>query len=95
LQYIGFEIVDPEIVTALRILIFPVGISFHELVIPGGITIYPVEGECWQSTDDIFSGGFHVYELVIFGGITIYPVEGECWQSADEILPVDSSSMSW
>jgi hypothetical protein len=25
----------------------------YELVIPGRITIYPVEGECWQLADEI------------------------------------------
>jgi hypothetical protein len=29
------------------------GFHIYELVIPGGITIYPVEGECWQSADEI------------------------------------------
>jgi hypothetical protein len=29
------------------------GFLVFELVIPGRITIYPVEGECWQSADEI------------------------------------------
>jgi hypothetical protein len=29
------------------------GFYVFELVIPGGITIYPVEGECWKSVDEI------------------------------------------
>jgi hypothetical protein len=28
------------------------GFGVYELVIPGGIGIYPVEGECWQSADE-------------------------------------------
>jgi hypothetical protein len=28
-------------------------ILVYKLVIPGKITIYPVEGECWQSADEI------------------------------------------
>jgi hypothetical protein len=31
------------------------GFHVYELVIPGGITIYPVEGECWQSVEEIFT----------------------------------------
>jgi hypothetical protein len=54
------------------------GFLISELVIPGRITIYPMEGG--RDT----SGRFLVNELVIPGRITIYPVEGECWQSADE-----------
>jgi hypothetical protein len=29
------------------------GFLVYELVIHGRITIYPVEGECWQSADEI------------------------------------------
>jgi hypothetical protein len=29
------------------------GFHVYELVIPGRFTIYPVEGECWQSADEI------------------------------------------
>jgi hypothetical protein len=30
------------------------GVFFvYELNIPGGISSYPVEGECWQSADEI------------------------------------------
>jgi hypothetical protein len=29
------------------------GFHVYELVIPGSFTIYPVEGECWQSADEI------------------------------------------
>jgi hypothetical protein len=32
------------------------GFLVYELVIPGRITIYPVEGECWQSADEKSSG---------------------------------------
>jgi hypothetical protein len=29
------------------------GFHVYELVIPGRITIYLVDGECWQSADEI------------------------------------------
>jgi hypothetical protein len=32
------------------------GLLVSELVIPGRITIYPVEGECWQSANEKSSG---------------------------------------
>jgi hypothetical protein len=32
------------------------GFLVFELVIPGRITISPVEGECWQSADEKSSG---------------------------------------
>jgi hypothetical protein len=32
------------------------GFLVYELVIPGRITISPVEGECWQSVDEKSSG---------------------------------------
>jgi hypothetical protein len=38
------------------------GFHVYELAIPGRITIYPVEGKCWQPTDKIL-----LVELVISG----------------------------
>jgi hypothetical protein len=44
-------------VLAVRGRNFYGGFHVYELVIPGGITIYPVEGECWQSADKILPDG--------------------------------------
>jgi hypothetical protein len=40
-------------VLAVRIQNSYGGFYVYELVIPGGIPIYPVEGKCWQSADEI------------------------------------------
>jgi hypothetical protein len=41
------------------------GFLIYELVIPGRITIYPMEGECWQSADEKSSAWLKVQDSLL------------------------------